>query len=91
MGPVMTISDVQSRKIIKTIRFPDNIRVFVLNKDSSKIYANNNNFLGFLIADVKSGRVIKIGRGHERRLEAEMVRHSSSSHPPRLSAATASP
>jgi DNA-binding beta-propeller fold protein YncE len=58
-GPVMTISDVQSRKIIKTIRFPDNIRVFVLNKDSSRIFANNNNFLGFRIADVKSGQVIK--------------------------------
>jgi DNA-binding beta-propeller fold protein YncE len=56
---VMTISDIGSRKIIKTIRFPDNIRVFVLNKDSSKIYANNNNFLGFLIADVASGEVTK--------------------------------
>src|SRR3984957_10116333 len=52
---VMTISDVASRQVIKTIRFPDNIRVFVLNKYSSKIYANNNNFLGFLIADVASG------------------------------------
>jgi DNA-binding beta-propeller fold protein YncE len=56
---VMTISDIKSRKIIKTIRFPDNIRVFVLNKDSSKVYANNNNFLGFLIADVASGEVTK--------------------------------
>jgi DNA-binding beta-propeller fold protein YncE len=56
---VMTISDVASRRIIKTIPFPDNIRVFVLNKDSSKIYANNNNFDGFLIADVASGKVIK--------------------------------
>ena len=33
---VMTISDVKTRKIIKTIRFPDNIRVFVSNKDSSR-------------------------------------------------------
>ena len=56
---VMTISDVKSRKVIKTIRFPDNVRVFVLNKDSSRIYANNNNFLGFLIADVATGQVIK--------------------------------
>jgi DNA-binding beta-propeller fold protein YncE len=56
---VMTISDIKSRKVIKTIRFPDNIRVFVLNKDSSKVYANNNNFMGFLIADVKTGQVIK--------------------------------
>jgi hypothetical protein len=56
---VMTISDVKSRKIIRTIHFPDNIRVFVLNKDSSKVYANNNNFLGFLIADTISGEVTK--------------------------------
>lgn len=56
---VMTISDIKSRNVIKTIRFPDNIRVWVLNKDSSKIYANNNNFLGFLIADVATGQVTK--------------------------------
>jgi DNA-binding beta-propeller fold protein YncE len=56
---VMTISDVQSRKVIKTIRFPDNIRVFVVNKDGSRVYANNNNFLGYRIADVTSGQVIK--------------------------------
>ena len=48
---VLTISDVKSRKVIKTIRFPDNVRVFVLNKDSTRIYANNNNFLGFLIGE----------------------------------------
>jgi DNA-binding beta-propeller fold protein YncE len=58
-GKVMTISDVKSRKIIKTIPFPDNVRVFVLNKDSSKIYTNQNNFMGFLIADVATGKVIK--------------------------------
>jgi DNA-binding beta-propeller fold protein YncE len=56
---VMTISDVPSRKVIKTIRFPDNIRVFVVNKDGSRIYANNNNFLGYRIADVASGQVVK--------------------------------
>src|SRR6185437_9080402 len=56
---VMTISDVTTRRAIKSIRFPDNIRVFVLNKDSSRIYANNNNFDGFLIADVASGKVVK--------------------------------
>jgi DNA-binding beta-propeller fold protein YncE len=56
---VMTISDLKSRKVIKTIRFPDNIRVFVINKDASRIYANNNNFMGFLIADVAAGQVVK--------------------------------
>jgi DNA-binding beta-propeller fold protein YncE len=58
-GKVMTISDIQSRKIIRTIAFPDNIRVFVLNKDSSRIYTNQNNFMGFLIADVATGKIIK--------------------------------
>ena len=58
-GKVMTVSDVQSRKVLKTIRFPDNVRVFVLNKDSSRVYANNNNFMGYLIADVASGQIIK--------------------------------
>jgi DNA-binding beta-propeller fold protein YncE len=56
---VMTISDVKSRKVIKTIRFPDNIRVFVTNKDSSKLFVNNNNLLGFVIADVATGQVTK--------------------------------
>src|ERR1700733_5833465 len=55
---VLTISDVETHKVIKTIPFPDNVRVFVLNKDSRMIYANNN-FLGFLIADVATGKVIK--------------------------------
>jgi DNA-binding beta-propeller fold protein YncE len=56
---VMTISDVKTRKVTKTIRFPDNIRVFVTNKDSSTLYVNNNNLLGFVIADVASGQVTK--------------------------------
>jgi DNA-binding beta-propeller fold protein YncE len=56
---VMTISDIKTRKIIKTIRFPDNIRVFVTNKDSSRLFVNNNNLLGFVIADVASGKVLK--------------------------------
>ncbi len=56
---VMTISDIRSRNVIRTIEFPDNVRVFVVNKDASRIYANNNNFLGFMIADVATGKVIK--------------------------------
>jgi DNA-binding beta-propeller fold protein YncE len=57
-GKVMGIADTTTHKLAKTITFPDNVRVFVLNKDSSLIYANQNNLLGFLIADVKSGRVL---------------------------------
>jgi hypothetical protein len=58
-GKVMTIADVNTRKAIRTIGFPDNIRVFVLNKDSTKIYTNQNNFLGFIIADVATGKLDK--------------------------------
>jgi DNA-binding beta-propeller fold protein YncE len=58
-GKVMTISDVESRKAIRTIRFPENIRVFVLNKDSSKIYSNQQNFLGYVVADSVSGKIEK--------------------------------
>ena len=58
-GKVMTISDVATRKAIKTITFPDNVRVFVVNKDSTKIYTNQNNFLGFLVADVATGKIEK--------------------------------
>lgn len=58
-GKVMTISDVDTTKIIRTIRFPDNVRVFVVNKDSSRIYTNQNNFLGYIVADSKTGELLK--------------------------------
>jgi DNA-binding beta-propeller fold protein YncE len=56
---VMTIADVATRQVIKTIPFPDNIRVFVLNKDSSRIYSNVNNLNGYVVVDVASGKVIR--------------------------------
>jgi hypothetical protein len=34
--------------------------VFVIDHDASKVYANLNNLLGFAIADVKSGKVVKV-------------------------------
>lgn len=58
-GPVMGIADTRTNKLIKTIAFKDNIRVFVLNHDSSLIYTNQNNLLGFDIADVRTGKVLK--------------------------------
>jgi DNA-binding beta-propeller fold protein YncE len=58
-GKVMGIADTATHTLTKTITFPDNIRVFVLNHDSSLIYSNTNNLLGFVIADVKSGQVIR--------------------------------
>ena len=81
---VMTISDVESRKVIKTIRFPDNVRVFALNKDSTRIYANNNNFMGFVVADVATGKVIKSVEVDQRGLEVEMERDPASAHSPWL-------
>lgn len=57
-GKVMGIADTATNTLTKTITFPDNIRVFVVNHDASLIYSNLNNLLGFVIVDVKSGRVI---------------------------------
>jgi len=57
-GKVMSIADTSTHQLIKTIAFNDNIRVFVLNHDASLIYTNQNNFLGFQIADVKTGKVL---------------------------------
>ena len=58
-GKVMGIADTTTHKLMKTIAFPDNIRVFVINHDASLIYSNTNNLLGFVIADVKSGQIIQ--------------------------------
>jgi len=58
-GKVMGIAETTHHKLVKTITFSDNIRPFVLNHDSSLIYANTNNLLGFEIADVASGKIIQ--------------------------------
>jgi DNA-binding beta-propeller fold protein YncE len=58
-GPVLAVGDVQTMKLVKEIRFTDNVRPFVVNHDASKIYANVNNLLGFEIADVNTRQVIK--------------------------------
>src|SRR5450631_2579926 len=58
-GVTMTVGDVPSMKALKTITFSDHIRPFVINHDATRVYANLNNLLGFEIADVKTGEVIK--------------------------------
>jgi DNA-binding beta-propeller fold protein YncE len=58
-GKVMGIAETAKHTLVKTITFGDNIRPFVLNHDSSLIYANTNNLLGFEIADVQSGKIIQ--------------------------------
>lgn len=57
-GKVMGIADTTTHTLLKTIPFPDNVRVFVVNHDSSLIYSNQNNLLGFVIADVKTGQIL---------------------------------
>ncbi len=58
-GVTMTVGDVPSMKSLKTITFSDHVRPFVINHDATRVYANVNNLLGFEIADVKTGEVVK--------------------------------
>jgi DNA-binding beta-propeller fold protein YncE len=58
-GPVMGLADTTTHTLMRTITFPDHIRVFVVNHDGSLIYSNLNNLLGFVIVDVKSGKIIQ--------------------------------
>jgi hypothetical protein len=58
-GVTMTVGDVPSMKAIRTITFSDHVRPFVINHDATRVYANLNNLLGFEIADVKTGEVVK--------------------------------
>jgi len=58
-GITMTVADMASMKPTHTITFDDHIRVFVINHDASRVYANLNNLLGFEIADAKTGKIVK--------------------------------
>src|SRR5690242_6842669 len=58
-GNTMTIADMETMKPTGTITFSDHVRVFVINHDATRVYANLNNLLGFEIADVKTRKVIK--------------------------------
>ena len=58
-GNTMTIADMATMKPTGTITFSDHVRVFVINHDASRVYANLNNLDGFEIADVKTRKVIK--------------------------------
>ena len=53
------LPDVKTRQVVRTIRFADNIRVQALNNDSSRIYVNNNNLMGYVVADTKTGQILK--------------------------------
>ena len=58
-GNTMTIADMATMKPTGTITFSDHVRVFVINHDATRVYANLNNLLGFEIADVKTRKIIK--------------------------------
>ena len=58
-GVTATVGDVPSMKALRTITFSDHVRPLVINHDATRVYANLNNLLGFEIADVKTGEVIK--------------------------------
>ena len=58
-GVTLTVATMETMKPIKTITFSDHVRPLVINWDARRIYAILNNLLGFEIADVNSGKVIK--------------------------------
>jgi len=58
-GITMTVADMATMKATHTITFDDHVRVFVINHDASRVYANLNNLLGFEIADAKTGKILK--------------------------------
>lgn len=58
-GITMTVASMETMKPIRDITFSDHIRVFVINSDASRVYANLNNLLGFEIADFSTGKIIK--------------------------------
>jgi DNA-binding beta-propeller fold protein YncE len=58
-GPILSVGDVAAMKTVKTIQFTDNVRPFVVNHDGTQLFANTNNLLGFEVADVSTGRIIK--------------------------------
>ena len=58
-GNTMTIADMATMKPTGTITFSDHVRVFVINHDATRVYANLNNLLGFEIANVKTRKIIK--------------------------------
>ena len=58
-GKLVQVADIETGKIIQKIQFPENVRVQVLNKDSSKIYVNQNNFMGYMVADTNTGKILQ--------------------------------
>jgi len=58
-GITMTVADMATMKPTHTITFDDHIRVFVINHDATRVYANLNNLDGFEIADANTGKILR--------------------------------
>jgi len=54
------VADTETNKVVQSVGdFSDIVRPFTINGDGTLIYATINNFLGFEIGDVKTGKVIQ--------------------------------
>lgn len=58
-GNTVTVASMQTMKPLRTITFEDHVRPLVINSDASRLYVNLNNLLGFEIADINTGKVLK--------------------------------
>ncbi|MCA9136926.1 MAG: hypothetical protein KDB00_09205 [Planctomycetales bacterium] len=58
-SPLLTVSDAMTHHVTRTIGpFSESIRPFTVNGDSSLIFANVNDLLGFEVGDLKTGKMI---------------------------------
>ena len=55
----LSVADVASRKVLRTITFSDAVRPITINHDGSRVYANTEDLLGFEIGDTNTGKMIK--------------------------------
>jgi len=80
-GALLAVADTKTNTIVKTIKFGNNVRPFTVNGRGTLIFADVNGFLGFEVADVKSGEVLQhvavdgFGWAKDR-----VVEHSTPSH-----------
>jgi YVTN family beta-propeller protein len=59
ISDTVSVADVASRKVIKTIKFTYAVRPLTINHDGSRVYVNTDDSLGFEIGDPKTGKMIK--------------------------------
>jgi len=59
LSKTLSVADIASRKVLRTITFSDAVRPMVINHDGSRVYVNTEDVLGFEIGDSRTGKVIK--------------------------------